>query len=55
MRGVDIGEVAPPAPGNQDLPARLVRVIEQGHAAAVLPGGGRAHQPAAPAPSTIAS
>ncbi len=43
-RGVEVGEIAAPAAGNQDLAARLAVVIQQQHAPPALPGGRRAEQ-----------
>jgi hypothetical protein len=42
---VQIGEVAPPAARDEDLPARLTAMLQQGHTPPALPGGRRAHQP----------
>ena len=44
-RGVDIGKVAPPAAGDQDLAANFIIVIEQQHPPSALAGGGGAEQP----------
>jgi hypothetical protein len=44
-RGVDVGEVAAPAAGNQDLLARRIGMIDQQHALAARARGQRAHQP----------
>jgi hypothetical protein len=41
---VQIGEVAAPAAGNQDLLAGLARMVQHHHAAPVPPGRERAHQ-----------
>ena len=41
---VQIGEVAAPAAGNQDLLAGLARMVQHHHAAPVPPGGECAHQ-----------
>jgi hypothetical protein len=41
--GVDVGEVAPAAPGDQDLLADAFRVVEQDDASATAPGLNRAH------------
>lgn len=43
--GVDVGEIAPSAAGNEDFFARLVGMIDHQHMATALPGGCRAHQP----------
>ena len=37
-RGADVGEIASPAARNQDLPARLRRMIEEQDATTALPG-----------------
>ncbi len=44
-RGPEIGEVAAPAAGDEDLPARLSGVVEHQHPPAPLPRHRRAHQP----------
>jgi len=44
-RRAEIGEVAAPAAGHQDLLADAVRVFDDEHAPSALPGGDRAHQP----------
>ena len=47
-RHFEIGEVASSAAGDQDLLAGPIRMIEQQHAPAALPGRQRAHQPGRP-------
>ena len=37
-RGADVGEIAPPAAGNEDLGAGIGHVVDQQDAAAALPG-----------------
>ena len=44
-RGTGVGEVAPPAARDDDLPARLIGMVEQQDALAARPGGGRRHHP----------
>jgi len=44
-RGVQVGEVAAPAAGNQDLLARPVGMVEQQYTLAALTGRGGAEQP----------
>ena len=46
-RGAEIGEVAAPAAGNQDLAARFLIVIDQQHAPTALAGDRGAHHPGA--------
>ena len=43
-RAVQIGEVAAPAAGDQDLLAGLARMVQHHHAAPAPPGGDCAHQ-----------
>ena len=43
-RGVEVGEVAPPAARDEDLPARRFGVLDHQHAASALAGLARAHQ-----------
>lgn len=42
---MQVGEIAPPAAGDQDFGARLVEMIQQQHLAAALSRGQSAHQP----------
>src|SRR6185369_16943843 len=44
-RGVDIGEVAAAAAGDQDLLSRPLRMVDQQHPPSALPRDRRAHQP----------
>ena len=44
-RAIEIGEVAAPAAGDQDLRAGLVEMVEQQHLEPALARGQRAHQP----------
>jgi hypothetical protein len=43
--GAHIGKIAPPAAGNQDLPARLGTMVDEEDAPSTLPGNGRAKHP----------
>ena len=43
-RGVQVGEIAAPAAGHQDLLAGLVGVVQHQHRAAAITGAGGAHQ-----------
>ena len=49
-RGTQIGEVAAPAAGDQDLPARPVGMVEHQHAGAGLPRRRRRKEPGAARP-----
>jgi hypothetical protein len=42
---VQIGEIAAPAAGDENLPPRLPIMFKQRHATATLPGNCGAHQP----------
>jgi len=44
-RGVEVGEIAPPAARDQDLLSHRIGMIDQQHARTALPGDGGAHQP----------
>jgi hypothetical protein len=47
---VEIRKIAPPAPGDQNLPSHLPVVFQQRHPSSALSGDTGAHQPRRPSP-----